>query len=204
LEQAAAFPWDFWRWHEEVLTGMSAWVEALWWLRAPRERTGAFHFSHRTLLRASYMRPDRLEFEASRYHLTAADLDFGETQLHAWGVRRLQEIATERGVELRLIHIPTSAWDQWIWQDPSARAAWEAWLAQRPHISFAPILADTAFYDRRHPNEKGREQLNAWLLDWLHTGDTGRFERPPNQNLHPFPWGEGTLPAPGDAQEEEG
>jgi hypothetical protein len=191
LEQAAAIPPRFWAWHDEVMGGYTAWLLGLgFYFQVPKDAKGGSLLRFHTFLRAGKMRPQYFEAERARYTLTAADLDLSPNQINAVGLRSLREGAAARGATLVLIDVPTSAWDQWVWQDEGARAAWDGLRASWPELVVAPQLDDVEFYDRRHPNRLGRAELSAWLAGWIDAPTPGSWARPPKDGIASYPWSE--------------
>lgn len=191
LEQAAAIPPQFWAWHDEVMGGYSAWTLGLsFYFQRPKPAKPGSLLKFHTFLRAAKMRPAYFEAERARYSLSAADLDLSPQQINAVGLRALRAGAEARGAQLVLLDIAPSAWDQWVWQDESARAAWDALRDGWPELVVAPQLDDTDYYDRRHPNRLGRAKLSAWLAGWIDAPSPGSRARPPRDGHAAYPWSE--------------
>jgi hypothetical protein len=202
LEQAAAQPPAFWAWHDEVMGGLSAWGLGLFfYFQAPKPAKAGDLLRFHTHLRGRRMVPDQLEAERARYALTAADLDLSPGQLHQAGIAQLRAHCAENGAQLMLLDIPTSAWDQWAWQDASARAAWDRLRDGWPELVVAPQLPGDHFYDRRHPNRLGRAVLSDWLVDLLAHPGPGDRRRPPQSEAVPFPWAEAADDLAADVEE---
>lgn len=204
LEQAAALPPQFWAWHDEVMGGYSAWTLGLsFYLQRPKPAKAGSLLKFHTFLRAAKMRPPYFEAERARYSLSDADLDLSPQQINAVGLRALREGAEARGARLVLLDIAPSAWDQWVWQDASARAAWDGLRASWPELVLAPQLEDVDFYDRRHPNRLGRAKLSAWLAAWIDAPTPGSWARPPKDGIASYPWSEVEMQDENDGLNEE-
>lgn len=204
LEQAAAVPWDFWRWHDDTQDGLTRWILALSQGRvARRTRPGVFgRFSRRE--RATIYRHGVPEWEVERNRLTAELVDYGPRQFNVQGLERLRSWAAAAEVELVLLDIPPSAFAQWRLESPEVRRAWAEWRRAQPDLVHAPQLPDSAFYDRRHPNFRGRAQLSAWLVEWLATGrPRGTFALPPESAAVDYPWSTPVKGADGSESESE-
>jgi len=189
LEQASAFPPSFWRWHDETRRGLTKWLTHLVRGEVPKMPKAGYHLRFHTYERGRAFRrgiPKR-EFEVNG--LPKGILDFSNDQVNAAALAPMRDYVTRQGATFQLLEVPPSVYAQWRLQDAQHRAAWDSWLAQQPEVVFAPQLPDADFYDRRHPNFRGREALSHWLVDWLtHDQPRGARDRPSEASVVDWPW----------------
>ncbi len=189
LEQLVAVPWNFWRWHDDTQDGLTRWLVALAEGRTPRKRRPGVYYKFTKMERASVFAAGLPDWEVDRNLLTADSIDYSPTQFNMQGLERLRDYTREHDIELVLLNIPPSAFAQWKLETEQVREDWAAWTTAQPEMVFAPQLPDTHFYDRRHPNFRGREELSGWFADWL-TGDRPRGSAtiPPQDTVIDYPW----------------
>jgi|GEM_PF-1528528 len=202
LEQLVAVPWNFWRWHDDTQAGLERWLEALASGRTARKRRPHIFFRHSNRERASIYDHGPPDWEVDQNLLTTDTIDFSPRQFNVQGLERLRSWSTQHDVELVLLDIPPSAFAQWRLETAGVRAEWAAWRDAQPDLAFAPQLPDNAYYDRRHPNFRGRAALSAWLVDWLEAGHPrGTRTVTPESAVELYPWSD--APGPADADDLE-
>ena len=201
LEQAAAIPTGFWRWHDDTRAGFTHWITHLMYGTLPKKRHPRVFYRFSKRERASIFASGVPDWEIERNLLTVDTIDLSPRQFNIQGLERLRVWATEAAVELVLLHIPPSAYAQWNLETPAARDAYAEWLHAQPEMVFAPQLLDRDFYDRRHPNFRGREKLSTWLADWVDSDrPRGTHAVPPRSSAVAYPW---TTPPSGDATHDD-
>lgn len=171
LEQAVAVPTNFWQWHEDIMGGKSAWVEAVWWLEAPKKKRAGHHVKFQTVeLKQKYLDKKRGDPVHDPIYLDPACCDLTDAQFNMRGIRRMEALAAAHGVALALIHIPPRAEYEATFVHRDATPQWDAWRAETPSLSYAPRPPDDDYYDWKHPNFRGRALLSPWLVEWLESG----------------------------------
>lgn len=191
LEQVVAVPWDYWRWHGETMEGLVRWGEHLVVGRTPRPKRPGVYYRYYRWERAGVFKDGPPAWEVERNLLTAGVVDLSARQFNVQGLERLRDYCEDTGAPLVLLDIPPSAFAQWRLETAEVRALWDDWTAAQPELVVAPQLPERDFYDRRHPNFRGREKLSAWLVDWIEAGPgpgPGSRVRPPESQVDPYPW----------------
>ena len=192
LEQAAAFPPRFWRWHDETRRGITAFITHLIVGEWPAPARPRFHFSFHTYERGRAFRNKIPTREFAVNGLEEGIVDFSDSQVNAAAIQPMRDHVREAGATLHLLDLPPSAWAQWNLQGPQTRAAWDTWRAAQAELVYGPQLPEADFYDRRHPNFRGRATLTAWLVDWLESGrPAGVATRPSEDQAEAWPWESG-------------
>jgi len=192
IEQAAAVPLDFWRWHDETRRGITELLIHLPTGEWPTPAASRYHFRFHSYERgrAFRKRVPTKEFEVNG--LEDGIVDFSSDQLNAAAIAPMRQQVADAGALLRLLDIPPSAFAQWRLQGPETRAAWDTWREAQPDLVYAPQLPEADFYDRRHPNFRGRETLTRWLVEWLESDmPAGSPTRPPESVVEEWPWASG-------------
>lgn len=189
IEQAAAMPPRFWRWHDETRVGLERWLVALATLDAPGRMEPGYHLRFHRYERGRAFRNGIPPRELDVNGLPEGIVDFSDAQVNAAALTRMRAHVADKGAELRLLDIPPSSFAQWRHQGPQTRAAWDAWRAAQPELVYGPQLDDADYYDRRHPNFRGRAVLTDWLVSWLDSGmPQGTAHRPPEDTVEAWPW----------------
>jgi len=191
LEQAVAVPWNFWRWHSETMDGLIRWGQHLVVGRVPRPRSAGVYYRYYRWERASVFKDGPPEWEVERNLLTADVVDLSDRQFNMQGMASLRAISEQYGTPLVLLDIPPSAFAQWRLESEAVRDMWDAWTAAQPELVIAPQLAERDYYDRRHPNFRGREKLSAWLVEWIEAGaqvGSAVRSRPAEAQVEDYPW----------------
>lgn len=205
VEQAVAMPWNFWRWHSETMDGLIRWGEHLVVGRVPRPMGAGVYFRFYKWERASVFKDGPPSWEVERNLLTAAVVDLSDRQFNMQGLEHLRSSCEEIGAPLVLLDIPPSAFAQWRLESAQVRSMWDAWTSAQPELVIAPQLAERDFYDRRHPNFRGRQKLSAWLVDWVEqggrAGEAAR-SRPPESQVEDYPWDTPIGRGRGDSKED--
>lgn len=212
LEQAAAVPFGFWQWHEEVMEGYAEWIEAIWWWRLPEERVTSPHLTHRERkLDKSFLARKRAAGIADHIYLGPDCCDYSDDQFNMRGLRRFEALAAARGAELALVYLPPRQEYRGTMVHRDAEAAFEAWMQTRPDLGYAPQPPEEGYYDFTHFSPIGRAQLSAWLPEWLSDGRPRGYLPPlrwpvPEENrpgVAPPEWaGQGAQAAPDDPEDE--
>lgn len=189
LEQAAAVPPAYWRWHDETMDGLTAWMLAGVQGHPPRKKRPNQFYRHFKWERAPVFRDGAPSWEIERNRTTADDLDLTPRQFNIQGLERMRAHCSEVGVELVLVDIPPSAFAQWRLQTEAVRDQWASWRAAQPELVYAPQLPEADFYDRRHPNFRGRATLSDWMVDWFTSGrPRGEAVLPEEAVVVDYPW----------------
>lgn len=189
LEQAAAVPWNFWRWHDDTRNGLTRWIVALAEGDTPRRKAPGIFNRYSKQERAKIFAEGVPDWEIDRNKLTEDVIDFSDQQFNMQGLARLRAHVSKSDVELVLFDIPPSAYAQWRLESPEVRQTWLEWRSAQPEMVHLPQLPDSHFYDRRHPNFRGREVLSTWLVDWLTEGrPQGSPSIPPESAAIDYPW----------------
>ena len=189
LEQAAAVPWNFWRWHDDTRNGLTRWILALAEGDTPRRKRPGIFNRYSKKERAKIYAEGVPDWEISRNKLTEELVDYSDDQFNMHGLARLRTHVSASNVELVLFDIPPSAFAQWRFQSPEVRRDWLEWRLAQPELVHLPKLPGSHFYDRRHPNFRGREVYSAWLVDWLTEGrPQGSPSIPPESSVVDYPW----------------
>ena len=171
LEQAVAVPTGFWQWHEDVMKGKTAWLEALGTGRKPRKRRAGHHVRFQTVeLKDKYLDKKRGDPKNDPIYLDPDCCDLSDAQFNMRGVRRMEALAAARGATLALIHIPPRQEYEAVFVHRDATPAWNRWRAETETLSYAPRPPDNDYYDWKHPNFRGRDLLSPWLVEWLASG----------------------------------
>ena len=179
LEQAAAEPFGFWQWHEEVMAGYTRWFEAVWWLKKPKKRKKSFHLSHRSMSdNQKFLDAARANGIFDPIYLRPDCCDYGPDQLNIRGIARLEDLARERDVTLALIHLPPRQEYQAEFVHRDAAAAFDAWRESRADLSYAPQVPEVGFYDFSHYGPLGRARMSDWLVEWLSDGRPRGYPAP--------------------------
>jgi len=204
LEQGVAVPWNFWRWHTDTMDGLVRWGESLVVGRTPRaKRPGVYYRFHRWE-RAGVFKHGPPSWEVERNLLTEDVVDLSPRQFNMQGLERLRGHCDTIGVPLVLLDIPPSAFAQWRLETPGVWAVWEAWTVAQPELVIAPQLEERDFYDRRHPNFRGRKKLSRWLVEWLEDGVArGPLprHRAPESAVDDYPWDTPVGRGPGGSED---
>jgi hypothetical protein len=191
LEQAAAWPPRFWAWHEETQEGLTRWWLGLASFTAPRRFRAGYHLRFHTYERGRAFRKGLPPRELATNGLEDGIIRFDPDQVNVVGIDRMRQLVSDRGAELRLLDVPPSDFAQWRLQGPQTRADWDRWRAEQPELVYGPQLDGADYYDRRHPNFRGRAVLSAWLVEWLDGGmPAGHPVRPPESSVREWPWPE--------------
>jgi hypothetical protein len=157
--------------------------------RTPRKKRPGIFNRYSKQERARIFAHGVPDWEIPQNRLSADKVDFSDAQFNIQGLARLRTYVEQSGVELVLFDIPPSAYAQWKLEGPEAREIWLNWRTSQSEMVFLPQLPDAYFYDRRHPNFRGREVLSAWLVEWL-TSDRPRGvpAAPPESAAERYPW----------------
>jgi len=189
LEQASAVPFGFWRWHDETRRGVTAWLTHLPFGQTPQLPKAGYHLRFHNYERGRAFRRGVPKREFAVNGLPDGILDFTDAQVNAAALHDMRAFVARTGADLRLLEIPPSAFAQWRLQNADHRAAWDEWVMAQPERVHAPQLPDADYYDRRHPNFRGRATLSMWLVDWLASDlPTGERQRPPEDSVKIWPW----------------
>lgn len=191
LEQGVAVPWNYWRWHAETMEGLIRWGEHLFEGRAPSPKRPGVYYRYYRWERAGAFQQGPPSWEVERNRLTEEVVDLSPRQFNMQGLERLRAHCARVGAPLVLLDIPPSAFAQWRLESAGVREAWDDWTAAQPELVIAPQLEERDFYDRRHPNFRGREKLTAWLVGWLEDGlARGPLprHRPVESTVMDYPW----------------
>ncbi len=189
LEQGVAVPWNFYRWHDDVMDGFIRWGLALAWGTTPRKRRPGVFFRYNRMERAAIFRDGVPSWEVERNLLTEENIDFSDAQVNMQGMLRLREWCAEQNVDVRIFNIPPSAYAQTYLETPGVHARWAEWTEAQQDIVFVPQIPDSHYYDRRHPNFRGRDVLSLWLVNWLDGGQPrGERVEPAASDAIAYPW----------------
>jgi len=192
LEQAAAMPPDFWRWHDETRRGITEFITHLPFGELPKAPGPKVHFRFHTYERGRAFRRGVPKRELEVNGLEEGIVDFSHNQVNAAALAPMRSRVARAGATFRLLDIPPSAYAQWRLQGPITRGQWDDWRSEQPELAYGPQLPDADFYDRRHPNFRGRATFTTWLVDWIEADmPRGEPTRPPEDTIDPWPWAAG-------------
>ena len=167
LEQAVGVPYDFFRYHEPYMNGLSAWFTALWWLEPPKKAKPKHYLRFRRTEEGDWLEDQRERGEEDRNFFPLEEVDMRPTQINVAGLATLRRAVSAAGAELHLLDIPYRQEYQRDFQEAAVAETWETWRASQPELSYFPQLPEDHYYDLRHPNGAGRAILSAYFVDWM-------------------------------------
>jgi len=167
LEELAAVPRQFYRFHEDHMGGVSRWLKAPLTGELPRRKRRSMHLRYRDVEEHRWLESARRRGAESKYNLDESLIDLSETQFNTVGLARMRAFCDERGVDLRLVDIPPRREYRDTFLTDTVRDIWTDWRAAQPDLYHFPHPPDDHYYDMNHPNGKGRAVFSMYLLGWL-------------------------------------
>lgn len=172
LEQAAAVPWNFWRWHEDTMAGLTAWwLGLVWYGGAPGVDRGHEHTRFSTKNRTFGWTPKTaVQLAWHGTYMKPGSLDLGPEQVNMQGIARMRAECAAAGAETAVVWLPQR--QQYLAESlhQSVLDEFSVWANAQADFYVFPSQPDDDFYDLSHPNYRARAQLSHHLVDWLAQG----------------------------------
>ena len=92
--------------------------------------------------------------------------DFSERQINIQGLKKIEEIAKEKGATVQLIDIAASEIYTKDVLNKELRDTWKEWKSQND-VWEIPSMPISEYYDLKHPNRVGRKRINEIILLWI-------------------------------------
>jgi hypothetical protein len=164
LEQSIVFPYSYWRFHEDFMAGLTEYWYAFTQIRS-RKKAKAGYFL--TFHRFKKKKKGRIKYGSKNFDFfPSEENDFSAEQFNIKGLKKMQEIAKEKGASLKLIDIEASEIYTRDVLNAELRDIWTEWKSQND-VWEIPSMPISEYYDLKHPNRVGRERINQIIFLWI-------------------------------------